>query len=114
MESYSSDWLYVLVIQFLGQAPLFLVYLAGIVFALIRWKRHTKVSIFAIIALTISLLSAIIFTLFNFWMINSVGNYSADTLQNSIKVLGIFGVFANLVSVIFLLLAVFSSRAKAE
>ncbi len=42
-----------------GAAPVFLVWLIGILFALTRWRRHPKVSLIALIALGGYLLSTL-------------------------------------------------------
>ncbi len=44
--------------SFLAQSPVFLVWLAGLVWAIMRWQQHPHVSLFALIGLAILLLDS--------------------------------------------------------
>lgn len=50
------------------RSPLFLLYLAGIIFALVRMKRHPRASIMTVLSLVIFSLESTWFTLFIFWL----------------------------------------------
>jgi hypothetical protein len=45
------------------RAPILLLALGGIVFALIRWKRHPKVSLLTIIGLSFLLIESLVYTI---------------------------------------------------
>jgi len=74
-----STQLFNLFQSYLEQLPSFLALLAGIVFAITRWKHHPKVAMVVVIALVFLLLHLIIFTiLYNVvprWFISSSGSY---------------------------------------
>lgn len=47
---------------FAGRIPLFVLLLGGIVFALVRWNRHSRVSFLTILGLLFYLLESVLFT----------------------------------------------------
>ena len=47
---------------FAGRIPLFLLLLGGLVFALVRWNRHPRVSFLTILGLLFYLLESVLFT----------------------------------------------------
>jgi hypothetical protein len=53
---------------YLIQCPLFLIWLAGIVLAVIRWRKHPRVSLLAVIALVIIFIETIINTSLGMWL----------------------------------------------
>src|SRR5918999_4117481 len=57
-----STQLFNLLQSYLEQLPSFLALIAGIVFAITRWKRHPKVAMVVVIALAFLFLQQIIFT----------------------------------------------------
>lgn len=64
---------------YLEQLPTFLALIAGIVFAVTRWKHYPKVAMVVVIALVFLLLHQVIFTIvYNVvprWVISSTGSY---------------------------------------
>lgn len=54
--------------EVLVQLPLYITWLVGIVLALVRWKRHPRVSLMTVIALTSMLVLTIAFTSDNLWL----------------------------------------------
>ena len=64
---------------YLEQLPTFLALIAGIVFAVTRWKHYPKVALLVLIALVFLLLHQVIFTIvYNVvprWVISSSGSY---------------------------------------
>ncbi len=74
-----STQLFNLFQSYLEQLPTFLALLAGIVFAITRWKHHPKVAMVVVIALGFLLLHQVIFTIvYNVvprWVISSSGSY---------------------------------------
>ena len=81
-----STQLFNLFQSYLEQLPSFLALLAGIVFAITRWKHHPKVAMVVVIALVFLLLHLIIFTILYIvvprWVINSSGSY--QDFRNSV------------------------------
>ena len=45
----------------LRRLPMFLVVLAGVIFLIVRWKRHPRVSLMTIIALALYLIEFIVY-----------------------------------------------------
>jgi hypothetical protein len=74
-----STQLFNLFQAYLEQLPSFLALLAGIVFAITRWKHYPKVAMVVVIALGFLLLHLIVFTIvYNVvprWVIRSSGSY---------------------------------------
>ena len=74
-----STQLFNLLQSYLEQLPSFLALIAGIVFAITRWKRHPRVAMVVVIALGFLLLHMIVFTIvYNVvprWVIRSSGSY---------------------------------------
>ena len=58
-----STQLFNLLQSYLEQLPSFLALIAGIVFAITRWKRHPKVAMVVVIALAFLFLAQVIFTI---------------------------------------------------
>ena len=52
----------------LRRSPLLLVIIAGMVFAIIRWRRHPRVSAMTVVALAIYLIQSLALTAFNRWL----------------------------------------------
>lgn len=50
------------------RSPMFLLCLAGILFAIIYWRRHPRVSLMTLLALVIYAVEAVLFTLFLYWL----------------------------------------------
>lgn len=48
--------------------PVFLVWIAGIVLALVTWRRHTRVSLLVVIALVIFILESLVGGFVNTWL----------------------------------------------
>ena len=58
-----ANWFWLALI--LRRSPLLLVIIAGMVFAMIHWRRHARVSLLAVIALAIYLFEFFVLTAFN-------------------------------------------------
>ena len=52
----------------LTRAPLLLVIIAGMVFAIVRWRRHPRVSAMTVIALVIYLFESLALEVFSRWL----------------------------------------------
>ena len=99
-----------------GQLPVYLVYLAGLVFAILKYGKHPKPSLLAILALAGLLVTSIGGTVVTLSVIHSQRQsgepYSAITTQ-----LGILGVIRSLffaASIGLLVAAVYTGRTSAK
>ena len=102
--------------SYLEQLPTVLALLAGIVFAITRWKQYPKVAMVVVIALVFLFLHLIIFTIvYNVvprWVIRSSGSYE-DIRTVIDRVYLVMGVISNGVAAIgfgMLLAAIFMRR----
>jgi hypothetical protein len=102
-------------IQFLTWLPLYLLWMVGIILALVRWQRHPKVSILAGLAFLILIVNGMASTMTMAWLpgyLQSAQNYSAEQLG---QVLSVVRVFFNLVSAVawsLILVAIFGERNR--
>jgi len=62
--------LYYLLFFFARRSPMLLLSLGGIIFAIVRWKRHPRVSLMTALALAIHMFEGIIFSMFLYWLPN--------------------------------------------
>jgi len=56
----SMEYLPVIGASLLSHGPLYAVWLVGVIFAALRWKRHPRVSLFAILALVLTMFLSIV------------------------------------------------------
>jgi hypothetical protein len=102
-------------IQFLTWLPLYLLWMVGIILALVRWQRHPKVSILAGLAFLILIVNGMASTMTMAWLpgyLQSAQNYSAEQLA---QVLSVVRVFFNLISAVawsLILVAIFGERNR--
>jgi hypothetical protein len=59
-----------LLLLFLQRSPILLMIVIGLVFAIIRWRRHPSVSLLTAIALVIYVIKIFTFALINYWLPN--------------------------------------------
>ena len=96
---------------FAGRIPLFLLLLGGIVFALVRWNRHPKVSFLTILGLLFYLLESVLFTFMMFLLPTFLPAGGALTAgPEFFTVLYVLDDFAYVAVIIVLVSAVFSQR----
>lgn len=62
--------LYFFVNMFARRSPVILVAGAGLIFALVRWKRHPRVSLMAALALFLYFVRLTLFAIFNYYLPN--------------------------------------------
>lgn len=111
-----SSQLFNIVQSFLEQLPSFLALLAGIVFAITRWKQHPKVAMVVVIALAFLLLAQVVFSivyvLVPSWVIRSTEGYEnmRMALDRIYLVLGLLSNGAAAVGFGGLLAAIFMRR----
>jgi len=110
-----STQLFNLFQSYLEQLPSFLALIAGIVFAMTRWKHHPRVSMVVVIALVFLLLHMIVFTIvYNVvprWVIRS-GSYQdfRTVIDRVYLVLGLLSNGAAAIGFGVLLAAIFMGR----
>ena len=96
---------------FAGRIPLFLLLLGGIVFALMRWNRHPKVSFLTILGLFFYLLESIFFTFIVFLLPTLLPAGARFVASDSLyMVLFLLDDFAYAAVIIVLVSAVFTQR----
>jgi hypothetical protein len=115
MAESSSDltWLWMAWSFFLPQLPFYLVWLIGMLLALLRWHRHPTASLLALLAFILFLTSSMVGTLLSVWVTSQMGNpdinrawmYSLITLGRTV---------AGTVAWILLLLALFGWRTSLQ
>lgn len=111
-----STQLFNLFQSYLEQLPSFLALLAGIVFAITRWKQHPKVAMVVVIALAFLLLAQIVFTIMYVvvpsWVIRSSEGYEniRIALDRTYLVLGLLSNGAAAIGFGVLLAAIFMRR----
>ena len=113
-----STQLFNLFQSYLEQLPSFLALIAGIVFAMTRWKHHPRVSMVVVIALVFLLLHMIIFTIvYNVvprWVIRSSGSYEnfRTVIDRTYLILGLLSNGAAALGFGALLAAIFMRRGS--
>jgi ABC-type multidrug transport system permease subunit len=60
-----------------------LIALGGIIFAVLRWKRHPRVSLMTVLALIVYLFDAVFYSVFLYWLPELTGSMrlSSDTMR---------------------------------
>jgi hypothetical protein len=101
--------------QFLTWLPLYLLWLLGIILALVRWQRHPTVSILAGLAFVVLIVNGMASTTTIAWLpgyLQTGQNYSAEQVAH---VLTVVRVFFNLISTLawaLILVAIFAERNR--
>ncbi len=100
----------------LFQLPVYLTWLAGIVAAIITWKKHAKVSLLTVIALGLSLLHSVVGTFVSVWLPMSLlqRGVPSDRIGMLMGINGMVGTLLNLVVWVLILIAVFGWRKSQE
>jgi hypothetical protein len=97
---------------YLAQSPIFLVWIAGIVLASVRWSQHPRVSLLTIIALAVMLVISLISIYLNvqipLLMTDWGWGYSQVSLFFMVK--GFIQAVIDAIAFVLLLLAIFSGR----
>jgi hypothetical protein len=97
---------------YLFQLPLFLVWLAGIILAIMRWQRHPRVSLLVLIALILILIETIINSFLGIWIPLMLSQQGATPGQMG-TILAIWRLFASILGAVtwgLVLVAVFGWR----
>jgi hypothetical protein len=97
------------------RSPVILVVLAGLIIALVRWKRHPRVSLMAALALFLYFVRFTLFTIFNYYLPNlfaGVFHASDEGVSWAYTALFFFEDLAFAGIVILLVAAAFSQRGQ--
>ncbi|MEJ2710449.1 MAG: hypothetical protein P8074_22750 [Anaerolineales bacterium] len=97
---------------YLIQIPVFLVWLVGLAIAVIRWRRHPRVSLLVTSGLLLFFLRALTVPLFRLW----IQQRAAETFQVGIQfsALNLGSALVGALAWVLILAAVFSQRRQVE
>lgn len=101
--------------QLLGQAPVLLVYVIGIVIAMVNWSRYPKPALLTFLSMALFLITSVLqsFTFVSIVHARTDFAWSASTMAAVLSVNGLMGSLFRAVAFGFLLAAVFVSRSQA-
>ncbi len=99
----------------LRRLPTFLVVLAGVIFSIVRWKRHPRVSLMTMIALALYLIEFIVYATVLYWMpsLRETLHISLDSFKNLYVLLYVLDDFAYAAVIILLVAAAMTGRRRA-
>jgi hypothetical protein len=108
--------LYYLSLLLARRSPMLLLSLGGIIFAIVRWKRHPRVSLMTVLALAIYIFEGILFSIFLYWLPELMFKMrlSPAAIDNSYLVLFFLEDFVFAVVIILLVSAAFSGRQAQD
>lgn len=101
-------------LMFVRRAPMLLLCVGGILFAVIRWKRHPRVSLITVLALALYLVEAFVFTAFRYWipsLVDKMG-FSSRSIGTIFTVISVLDDFAYAAIILLLVAAAFIGRGK--
>jgi hypothetical protein len=96
--------------MFLQRSPAFLVVLIGIIFALVRWNRHPKVSLLTLLALLLYIAKFVVFTGLYYSVPELARHASYDLGTVLFGVLDVLNDVAAAVVIVLLVVAAFIKR----
>jgi hypothetical protein len=102
--------------QFLTWLPLYLLWMLGIILAMIRWQRHPTVSIQAALAFVILIVNSMASTVAYAWLPGYLqkGNYSAEQVGYVLTAARVFFNLVGAVAWVLILVAIFAERNRPE
>src|SRR5262245_53459527 len=106
-----DDRLSELLIQYAYQTPLYLVWLTGIILALVRWRHHPGTSLMALHGFGLFLLQSLVWTFLTHALLLSPLRTEVGT-GTLLAVLNGAGILVRLVGWVLLLVAVFAWRTR--
>ena len=112
---YESNWMAILSSQ-IWTVPFYLIYLVGVVLALVYWRRHPVVSLLCVVAFAIFLGSRLVGAGFQLWIMQSNDRgASHEQLAIVIGIVSSARVFFDAIGWILILTAMFGWRtARVE
>jgi hypothetical protein len=101
-----------LLMSFLQRTPLFLVLVAGLVIAFVRWKRHPRISLLTVIGIVLYSIKIVAFTAFNYWVpaLRESMHWSYATAISLYTVLHVFSDIGFAIFIVILVVAAFLQR----
>jgi hypothetical protein len=93
-----TGFLSILLSQFAVQVPLYVVWVIGIVLAVVRWRRHPRVSLLLLVALVALLLTSLGLTLLRAWATHQMAGpagWTGQQLSWFFSALGLLGVLVS-------------------
>jgi hypothetical protein len=111
MSATDSDFT-VYLLRLASSAPVYIVWLIGIVLALMRWRKHPQVSLMIVLALGMMLVTSIIFQYLYIWLPRRLldGDLSSMSITRVYTVLGVIHSSVSAVGFGLLLVALFRWR----
>lgn len=106
----TADKLLELFYSVLQQLPSLLAILACTLFAVIRWKRHPRVSLVVIISLVLLVLHILIFAVIYIWVPEAVMRSGWFSIQTMLTAMGFIYNVALAIPFALLLIAIFMQR----
>ena len=99
----------------LQRSPLLLVILCGIVLALVRWKRHPRISLFTLLGLLLYLFKLFSFTalFYSIPRIREAMNLSYGVANNLYSLLAVLNDLAFALIIVLLVVVAFAQRKPA-
>jgi hypothetical protein len=101
-----------LLTMMLQRAPVLLVLLGGMIFAVVRWRRHPKVSLLTLVALALYLIKLLLFTALSYAVpqIRESMHLSYAVANNMFEVLSVLSDISFAVIIVLLVAAAFIRR----
>ncbi|HEX8227863.1 MAG TPA: hypothetical protein VF826_00970 [Chloroflexia bacterium] len=98
------------------QLPALAVMIGGIIFAVLNWEKHPRVSRLTAIALGLLIALNVVGTILAFWLPLAVyrGSNSSTTLGLTFAIIGVVESFIAAGAWVLLLMAVFKGRSEVE
>jgi len=108
--------LYYLLFFLARRSPMLLLSLGGIIFAIVRWKRHPRVSLMTVLALAIHMFEGILFAVFLYWLPSVIYKISPSraAVDNTFFVLFFLEDFVFALVIILLVGAAFTGRVAQD
>lgn len=104
-----------MLMQFLGQSPVFFAYLACLAFGIIFWRRYPRPCLFVCLAGLLLLANALASTLWQILMLNNARNFGTIFRYTTLfSIVGIAGNIIHAAGIGLLLAAVFQGRHSAR
>src|SRR5947207_15811893 len=103
-----------LLAMILQRAPLLLVLLGGILFSIVRWKRHPKVSLITLIGLVLYIVHFLVFTSLTYSVLTfrETMHWSYAAANNIFEVLNVLSDISFAIIIVIMVTAAFTGRGQ--
>ena len=101
-------------LAFLRRLPMLILSVVGILFAVVRWKRHPKVSLITMSAFGIYLIDFVAYTSIRYWLPNAIPAMRLSDIGYTrlLTVISVLDDFVFAVIIILLVTAAFTGRRR--